>query len=62
MPAKNGPEITGPNQSFLQAVYQTEWKNPEAKAANISLSVAIGTFVAGIAILRNFGPALVPAI
>lgn len=55
MDGSNGP-------SFLQAVYQAEWKNPEAKAANISLGVAVTTFGVGIAFLRAFGDAIVPAI
>lgn len=56
------PQAVQDNPSFFRQLYAAEWLNPEAKAANISLSVAVGTFVAGIAIFRNFGGAFVPAI
>lgn len=66
MPPRNGlsekQQLEQQGQSLFQQIYAAEWRNPEAKAANISLGIAIGTFVAGIAIFRNFGSAFVPAI
>jgi hypothetical protein len=51
-----------PASTFLSALVQQEWRNPEARAVNLQIARAVGLFVAGIVFFRQAGSTLVPLI